>query len=288
MQTAEIIAIGSELLTPSRVDTNSLWLTERLNEIGIEVRMKTIVGDDSARLTMAIREALDRSPIVITSGGLGPTEDDKTRQCAAEAVRRPLIFQPQLMDEMRVRFEQLGVSMPDKNRSQAYAIEGARVLPNPNGTAAGMLLDLNSRLLAILPGPPRELQPMFIDHVWPRLREQAGEIAVRRKLLRVSGLGESAVDELIAPIYTQYDNPQTSTLINKTEIEVLLTAQAPTTELADRLNAELADRRAEKLGIAVVARDGETMEQVVGGLLVIPGKPFRLRKAAPVAWSPSD
>lgn len=267
MLTAEIIAIGSELLTPSKIDTNSLWLTERLNEIGIEVGFKSIVGDDERRLVQVLRDALERSDVIIATGGLGPTEDDKTRQCAAKALDRSLAFNEELLDKIRDRFAHANYQMPEKNRSQAYVIEGADVLPNPNGTAVGMWVELPRARLIILPGPPRELEPMFTDFVLPRLRAKAGSTSVRRRVLRVSGMGESYLDELIAPIYTQYQNPQTATLFNKTEIEVQLTAQAASYEEADRLNDELAVRIADKLGLAVFATHGETMEEVVGKLL---------------------
>ncbi len=267
MLSAEIIAIGSELLTPSKTDTNSLWLTEKLNEIGIEVKLKTIVGDDEMRLEETIRDAISRSDIVITTGGLGPTEDDITRKVSAKAVGKELSFQEYLLEDLKKRFLAYGYEMPAKNRSQAYIIEGSEVLPNPNGSAVGMLLETDKKFLIVLPGPPREMKPMFENLVVPRLTESAGEIFVKRRSLRVSGMGESALDELIAPIYTQYDNPQTATLFNKTEIEIQLTAQGQTEDEANGLNEELAQRIAGKLGISVFAMNGETMEEVVGNLL---------------------
>ncbi|HAC91611.1 MAG TPA: hypothetical protein DCF63_13425 [Planctomycetaceae bacterium] len=220
MTSAEIIAIGSELLTPSRIDTNSLWLTERLNEIGIEVCQKTIVGDEPLRLQAAIEQGLTRSQLVITTGGLGPTEDDMTRQCAAYALNRELVFREDLLEAISQRFRSMGYDMPAKNRVQAYLIDQAEVLSNDHGTAPGQWVRLQDRQLIILPGPPKELQPMFNAHVLPRLAQMAGQMSVRRKILRVSGMGESFMDELIAPIYTRYQNPQTATLFNKTEVEV--------------------------------------------------------------------
>ncbi len=267
MLSAEIIAIGSELLTPAKTDTNSLWLTEKLNEIGIEVKLKTIVGDDELRLEETIRDAVSRSHIVITTGGLGPTEDDITRKISAKALDRELIFREDLLENLRERFRGFGYEMPEKNRSQAFIIEGAEVLPNPNGSAVGMLLAFDNKFLVVLPGPPRELKPMFENFVLSKLKERAGEIFVRRKILRVSGMGESSLDELIAPIYTNYKNPQTATLFNKTEIEIQLTAQGKTEYEANALNRELAEKISEKLGIAVFALNGEKMEEIVGRLL---------------------
>ncbi|MDQ4122331.1 MAG: competence/damage-inducible protein A [Acidobacteriota bacterium] len=267
MLSAEIIAVGSELLTPERSDTNSLWLTEKLNEIGIQVCLKTVVGDDAERLEEAIKDAFRRSSVVVTTGGLGPTEDDITRAVAAKAVGRELIFQQEILDEISRKFERWGRKMPETNRRQAFVIEGAEVLPNPNGSAPGMLFAENDKFLVVLPGPPREMQPMFEIGALPRLKEKAGSNVVRRRVLRVVGMGESALDEQIAPIYKEYENPQTSILFNKTEIEIHLTAQADSIAEAARLLDELADKICEKLGVAVFARNGELMEEVVASLL---------------------
>ncbi len=267
MLTAEIIAIGSELLTPTKTDTNSLWLTEKLNEIGIEIKLKTIVGDDKLRLEETIREALKRSDIVISTGGLGPTEDDITRTVSATAIGRELIYLDELEQDLRERFRRWGREMPDINKRQAFVIEGATVLPNPNGSAAGMLVEMGEKIFGILPGPPRENQPMFTNFILPKLREKAGEIFVRRRFLRVSGIGESAVDEAISPIYKTYKNVETSILFNKSEIELHLSAQSHSETQADAILDELARKIAEKLGIAVFAMNGETMEEVIGNLL---------------------
>jgi nicotinamide-nucleotide amidase len=195
-----------------------------------------------------------------------------TRQCAANALKRELVFREDLLEAISQRFSSMGYDMPAKNRVQAYLIDQAEVLPNNHGTAPGQWVRLQDRQLIILPGPPKELQPMFNAHVLPRLAQIAGQMSVRRKILRVSGMGESFMDELIAPIYTQYQNPQTATLFNKTEVEVQLTAQGRDPAEADRLNDELAARIAEKLGVAVFALNGESMEEVVGKLLTMTGK----------------
>ena len=267
MLTAEIIAVGSELLTPERTDTNSLWLTEKLNEIGIEVKLKTIVGDDEMRLEETIRDAVKRSDIVITTGGLGPTEDDVTRQVSAKAIDRELVYHTELEDDLRTRFERWGREMPEINNRQAYVIDGSDVLPNPNGSAVGMFARVGEKFLAVLPGPPRENQPMFIDHVLPHLKEVAGTVFVKRRNLRVVGLGESALDEAIAPIYTAYKSVQTSILFNKTEVEVQISATDTDETAAKRTADELADKVVEKLGVAVFSFNGETMEEVIGKLL---------------------
>jgi nicotinamide-nucleotide amidase len=305
MLSAEIIAIGSELLTPEKTDTNSLWLTGKLNEIGVDVKLKTIVGDDSTRLEETIRDAVKRSDIVITTGGLGPTEDDITRTVSAKAIERELVFHEDIVENLRERFRAWGREMPEINKRQAYIIEGAEILPNPNGSAVGMSVNvtLSSRRLSgerparpfgsselkseenasagsqhdsrqdavvtliILPGPPRENQPMFNDFVFPKLKEKSGEVVFKKRILKVSGLGESAIDEAIAPIYSSYKNVSTSILFNKSEVEVHLTAQGKTDSEANALNEEITAKIVEKLDIAVFSTDGEEMEEVVGKLL---------------------
>ena len=269
--TAEIIAIGSELLAPDRADTNSLWLTEKLNSIGIEVKLKTIVGDDDARLEETIRDAVKRSGCVITTGGLGPTEDDITRKVAARALGRRLLLDDALLEGIRHRFESFGLTMPERNSRQAMVIDGAAVLENPNGTAPGLFIEHQSTAVALLPGPPREMKPMFENHVQPRLAEKAGHVRVVRRVLRVAGIGESAVDEKIAPIYTRYDNPQTTILFNQSEIEIQLTARGRTEADAELLLDKLSGELEERLGHAIFAFRGEKMEEVVGLRLTVGG-----------------
>ena len=269
--TAEIIAIGSELLAPDRTDTNSLWLTEQLNRLGIEVKLKTIVGDDDARLEETIKDAVRRSKVVITTGGLGPTEDDITRKITARALGRRLLLDEEVLAEIRERFKSYGVVMPERNSRQAMVIEDAVVLSNPNGSAPGMFLDHQGTAIVLLPGPPREMRPMFQNHVAERLAGRAGNVRVVRRMLRVAGMGESAVDEKIAPIYTQYDNPVTTILFNQSEIEVHFTARGRTEAEANALLDRLSAQVEERLGNAVFSFAGETMEQVVGLKLSLGG-----------------
>ena len=272
MLSAEIIAIGSELLTPTKADTNSLWLTEKLNDIGIEVMLKTIVGDDGARLEETVRDAMRRSDIVITTGGLGPTEDDITRVCTAAAIGRELKYHDDIETHLRERFKAWGREMPEINKRQAFVIDGADILPNPHGSAVGMLAKIDGKLLIILPGPPRENQPMFNEHVLPRLKALAGETHVRRRLLRVSGLGESAVDEIAAPIYTSYPSVQTSILFNRSEVELHIAARADSTVKAQQTADEVAEKLIDALGKWVFSTNGETMEEIVGKLLTERGE----------------
>ena len=175
MLSAEIIAIGSELLTSNRTDTNSLWLTGELNRIGIDVKLKTIVGDDDARLEETVRDAVKRSRVVITTGGLGPTEDDITRKVVARALGRRLSLDEKVLEEIRTRFRNFGIAnMPERNSRQAMVIAGAEILANPNGTAPGLYLEQEGCAIALMPGPPREMKPMFENHVRARLEKLAG------------------------------------------------------------------------------------------------------------------
>ena len=146
MLSAEIIAVGSELLTPTKTDTNSLWLTEKLNEIGIDVKLKTIVGDDELRLEETIRDAVKRSDVVIMTGGLGPTEDDVSRQVSARAIGRELVYHTDIETDLRERFKKWGREMPEINKRQAFVIEGAKILPNPNGSAVGMSVEMDGQI----------------------------------------------------------------------------------------------------------------------------------------------
>jgi len=271
MLSAEIIAIGSELLAPDRSDTNSLWLTEQLNRIGIDVKLKTIVGDDDARLEELIKDAVKRSRVVITTGGLGPTEDDITRKVVARALGRRLALDEKVLAEIRERCQSFGMTMPERNSRQAMVIDGAEVLPNPNGSAPGLYLEQAECSVALLPGPPRENQPMYQNHVQARFEKLAGDIHFARRVMRVSGMGESAVDERIAPIYSQYENPLTTILFNSSEIEIHLRAHGRTEDEAEALLDDLSLKIEKQLGNSVFSFRGETMEEVVGRRLAITG-----------------
>ena len=161
VRTAEIIAVGTELLTPFRLDTNSLYLTEQLNSLGIDVRSKTVVGDEPEDLADRLRQALARADLVVTTGGLGPTSDDLTRETVADVLGLPLNEDPALVESIRTRFERRGLRMPEANQRQAAVPAGARVLPNPNGTAPGLWLTADERIVILLPGPPREVRAIF-------------------------------------------------------------------------------------------------------------------------------
>lgn len=268
---AEIIAIGSELLTPERIDTNSLWLTERLNAIGIEVRLKTVVGDDELRLEEALRDAIKRSELVISTGGLGPTEDDITRKVFARVLGRPLILDDKILEDIREKFRRIGATMTPNNERQALVLRDAEVLQNARGTAPGLLVQQKQCMVVLLPGPPREMQPMFDEAVAPRLEKLSRGVRVRRRVLRTAGLGESALDQKIAPIYGRYSNPQTTVLSAPGEVEVRLTARADTAAAAEKLLDDLAEQIEDALYPAVFSHAGESLEEIVGRGLTVKG-----------------
>jgi nicotinamide-nucleotide amidase len=270
-RTAEIIAVGSELLTPYRLDTNSLFLTERLNEVGITVRAKVVVGDDHNALADAIRAALGRADIVITTGGLGPTADDLTREVAADVLGCPLEEDPQILQAIKVRFERRGLPMPAMNRRQAMVPARATPLANPHGTAPGLLMESEGHLLVLLPGPPRELQPMFGSHVMPRLASATEGRCLARRVVKVTGRSESQVDEIAHPIYSGLGDSDvvvsTTILAAPGQIELHLSAAGTVRSRLDVVLDEGVARLADALGPFVFSVDGRSLEQVVGDAL---------------------
>jgi nicotinamide-nucleotide amidase len=265
---AEIIAVGSELLTSQRVDTNSLFLTDQLNALGVEVRRKMVVGDDRDLLTASIREALHRVEIVILTGGLGPTEDDLTRDAVASATGRNLIFRDDLRDAIAERFQRMNRKMAEINLRQAYAVDGADALPNPNGTAAGQWLEHEGRVLMMLPGPPHEMKPMFVDQCLQRLAKRLPARVIRTRFYRVAGMGESDLDQLIAPVYTKYTNPVTTILAAPSDIQIHLRARCESADEAEALLAEVGPPIEALLGDRIYSRNGDSLEAVVGALLI--------------------
>jgi len=264
---AEIIAVGSELLTPGKIDTNSLYLTGELNNLGVEVVRKMVVGDDRARLVQSIRDAAAQSQFVILSGGLGPTEDDLTRDAVAEALGRPLLFNQDICDWLEARFRSFGRKMAEVNKRQAYVVEGAEILHNDRGTAPGQWLAENGHILMLLPGPPRELKSMFGTLCLDRLRALLPPLAIRTRFYRVAGIGESDLDQIIAPIYTKYANPVTTILSTSGDIQIHLRARCSTEVEAEALLADLGGQVEAALGDRIYSNNGDPMEKVIGGLL---------------------
>jgi len=264
---AEIIAVGSELLTSQRVDTNSLFLTDELNALGVEVRRKLVVGDDRTRLSIAVREALAQTDIVILSGGLGPTEDDLTRDAVAHALGRALVFRQDLCDAIEERFRRRQRRMAENNKRQAYLVDGAEVLANPNGTAVGQWIEMEQRVVMLLPGPPGELKPMFANECAPRLVRLLPPQAIRARLYRVTGMTESDLDHLIAPVYTKFDNPATTILASPGDIQVHLRVRAAAADEAERLLAEAGAPIEQLLGDRIFSCNGDSLEVVIGAQL---------------------
>jgi nicotinamide-nucleotide amidase len=265
---AEIIAVGSELLTPFRMDTNSLYLTEQLNLLGVDVVFKSIVGDDRQRLVAAAQHALFRSDILIFSGGLGPTEDDLTRESVAEALGLSVRRDPEILEQLEARFASRGWKMASNNSKQADVLDGATVLANPNGTAPGQWLsgqfDGREHIIVLLPGPPFELKEMFEAEVRERLRAKVPPAFLVTRTLKVAMLGESAVDARVAPIYKRYADVETTILAGAGEIELHFKSRAATLDEAQFRVDEVAGAVEDELDDAVYSRNGETLEQIVG------------------------
>jgi nicotinamide-nucleotide amidase len=265
---AEIIAVGSEMLTPHRIDTNSLYLTEQLNLLGVDVAFKSVVGDNLRHLVAAAQHGLFRSDILVFSGGLGPTEDDLTREAVAEALGVSLQRDPEIIAKLEKRFADRGWKMTPNNAKQADVIEGATVLPNPNGTASGQWLsgefEGRERIVILLPGPPHEMKALFEQEVRDRLRAKVPPAHLFTRTLKVAMLGESAVDARVAPIYKRYPDVETTILAGAGEIELHFKTRATTLEAAQARADEVADLVEDELDDAVYSRDGQSLEQIVG------------------------
>lgn len=272
---AEIIAIGSEMLTPHRQDTNSLYLTERLNDLGVEVRFKCIVGDDRDGLVAATKLGMRRCDIILLIGGLGPTEDDLTREAVAEALGLTLQRDPEIIRKLEERFAKRGYKFSPNNAKQADVISSATVLPNANGTAPGQWIsgryDSNERIVILLPGPPNELKAMFEEQCIPRLRERVPPLHIATRLLRIALMPESQVDARVAPIYKMYSDVQTTILAGSGEIQLHFRTRATSPEAAEARVEELAEKVENELGDAIFSRKGESIEQIVSYLLQMRG-----------------
>jgi nicotinamide-nucleotide amidase len=266
-----IVAIGSEMLTPFRVDTNSLFITERLNTIGYDVRLKAVVADDVEELARVIEGALTWADLIVVTGGLGPTEDDLTREAVARVLGMPLDIDEAIVSRIRERFARRGMTMPDINARQAMVPRGAAVLPNANGTAPGLWIEHRQTALVLLPGPPREMKPMFDAVLAERLAPKAGGRGLFRRVLKISGRAESDVDAQAQPVYGKWTKQavpiSTTILAVLGQIELHLTAHAANRAEADAaLDAAVAELQG-VLGPAVYSTDGRNLEVVVGDLL---------------------
>jgi nicotinamide-nucleotide amidase len=263
----EIIAVGSEMLTPYRQDTNSLYLTEKLNELGVTVAFKSIVGDRRKDLLNAIQTALGRADIVVLMGGLGPTEDDLTREAVAEALSLRLRRDGALLAALHARAATWRMPMPENDQKQADVIETATVLPNPNGSAPGQWLDTTyntyRKLVMLVPGPPNECKPMFDAECVPRLRAAVPERHIAKRTLKAAMIPESQADKLLAPIYTTYSDVETTILAHAGDIQLTLLCTKARREAAEDRVEELAGKLEEALDDWLYSSEGETLEQIV-------------------------
>lgn len=263
----EIIAIGSEMLTPHRQDTNSLYLTEKFTEIGVAVAFKTIVGDRRRDLVNAIRSAMGRVDIVVLIGGLGPTEDDLTREAAAEALGIKLRRDAQQVAALHTRAASWRITMPPNNLKQADVLEGATILPNANGSAPGQWLDTTfnnyRKLLILVPGPSHECRSVFESECLPRLRETVPQRGIATRTLKAAMIPESQADKLVAPIYTTYPDVETTILAHAGDLQLTLVCSKPTVAEAQERVDELAGRIEEALDDWLYSSQGDSLEQIV-------------------------
>ena len=264
---AEIIAVGTELLAPNKLDTNSLYLARRLAERGILLVRKSVVGDDRELLASEIRQARDASDVVILTGGLGPTLDDLTREAASDATRRDLKLSQAVVKDIEERFRRFNRPMAEVNKRQAYILDGAEILHNPRGTAPGQWLEDEHGILVLLPGPPRELEPMFEEACLPLLDRNAPSHRFYTLTLRVAGIGESDVDQRIGAIYSAETRVATTILSAPGDIQIHLRAQAGDPDEARSIATALGAAIREELGDAVYSSDGSALDATVAKLL---------------------
>jgi nicotinamide-nucleotide amidase len=273
---AAIVAVGSELLETARLDTNSLFITERLNALGVEVAFKSVAGDDRAVLATVVRSAIAGAGLVVVCGGLGPTDDDVTREAVAEVLGRPLHESAALVQHLERRYASRGFTapMPRNNLRQAMVPEGAEVLENPNGSAPGLWIEHDQGLTVLLPGPPRELKPM-LTALEPRLRSRAPGQPIVRRSLHIVGQIESQVDQALQPLYREWASwapPVSATILAKLgQIDLHLSVRHTSREAADAVLAHATSQVAGVLGDVIFSTDGKRLEEVVGELLAARG-----------------
>ena len=268
---AVIVAVGSEMLTPFRTDTNSLFITERLNTIGYDVRLKAVVGDDAGELARMLEDALAWADLIAITGGLGPTEDDLTRDAVARVLDVPMDIDEEIVERLKDRFARRGMIMPEINRRQAMVPRGATALPNPNGTAPGLWVERGHTAILVMPGPPREMRPMLESAIEQRLTAKSAGHGLYRRVLKITGRAESDVDAYAAPVYgkwTTQDIPISTTILAVLgQIELHLTARAESRSQADAALEPAVKELEGVLGPSVYSVDGRGLEVVVGDLL---------------------
>ncbi|HTG90145.1 MAG TPA: competence/damage-inducible protein A [Vicinamibacterales bacterium] len=278
---AEIVAVGSEMLTPTHLDTNSLFITERLNELGIDLQGKAVAGDDRDVLKAIVADALRRSDLLILTGGLGPTDDDLTRDVVADLIGEPLEYHADIFERIEQRFTSRGLRTPAINRRQAMVPRGAAVLPNKNGTAPGLWIEHDRKLILLLPGPPRELKPMLEAVIQERLLGLVGASRLFRRVLRITGQSESSVEEKMQPLYAKWlaspTKIATTILASLGQIELHLTAVATSVDEGQRALDDAVTEVRAALGHDLFSTKGESMQEIVGALCRARG--FRISAA---------
>lgn len=261
--TAEIISIGTEILLGEITDTNSVHIARALRDIGINIYYMVSVGDNERRITEAIRNALSRAEIVITTGGLGPTVDDMTRQSVAAATERGLTFHPELLERIAQRFASFKVRMTDNNRQQAYLPDNAIAVDNPVGTAPAFIVEYQNKLVISLPGVPREMKFLLAEEIIPALRTRYNLGIIKTHVLRTAGIGESALDDLIGKELLQCSNPTVGLGAHSGVIDVRITAKAESVTEADGMIGETELKLRERIGSYIFGTGGDTIEQAL-------------------------
>lgn len=264
--TAEILAVGTELLMGQIANTNAQYISGKLAELGINVYFHTVVGDNAARLEETLKRALNRSDIVITTGGLGPTKDDLTKETISKTMNRNLVLHEDILEDIKDFFSKKHRAMTEINIKQAYLPENSIVIPNPNGTAPGCIIEDGEKAVIMLPGPPKEMQPMFEETVFNYLKQKTGVILVS-KMLKIFGIGESDIETRLMDLIDSQSNPTIAPYASQGEVTVRVTARCINNDEASEMLSPVVDEIKRRLGAAVYSEDGQTLEKVVFGLL---------------------
>lgn len=264
---AEIISVGTELILGEIIDTNAPYLASQLPQLGVDLYWVTQVGDNKARLVEALQRAWGRSDLVLVTGGLGPTEDDVTRECIAEMLGEQMAVDPDLENWLRDLFAKIGQEMPERNLKQATLIPSASALPNPRGSAPGWWVTRDGKTIVAMPGPPGEMQRMWRKEVRERLRRRLDRAVIQSRTLKLVGIGEANVDEMLSPLLRS-TNPTIGVYARLTGVELRLTAKARTTEEAERIIAPMEEKIRAIMGDCIWGVDDQVLEKVVGDLLL--------------------
>lgn len=264
---AEILAVGTELLMGQITNTNAQYLSKRLNDVGVSVYYHSVVGDNPLRLKESLKSALSRADIVITTGGLGPTQDDLTKETITEAMGLKLVLHEKTYQSIKAFFERVNRKMMENNAKQAYIPENSIIIPNNNGTAPGCIIEKDGKIIIMFPGPPKEMIPMFEETVFPYFEKITGQ-TIGSRMLKVFGIGESEMEMKIIDLIEAQSNPTIAPYVNMGEVVVRVTARCKDAVEADNMINPVIEKIRERLGANLYSIKGETMEEVVVGLLI--------------------